>query len=774
MLPEDHDALEALLAERTAAGFDNVPLALDSKSPNLSDWSHTETFHWPAFVGKNIGNRGTDVVAIDFDDPICAQIALHVFDLAFADVGGVVFDGRPSKPVSHIYVRVPDGAPRVDKASSPFQLTNVAAPYGVSGVTYCIEVKHHRGLQAMTAPSVHPGSGEALEWSVGLGGYGGHRTPVVPSMACAEVERLLRCVWLARALAGLWGEGRRHHLCLWVGTWLHQSGVVEADASLVGYGLLRSGVVATSDASGRLRDFMRDWAVPEGSRGHRGRGGVIEVVEAVHGTFAVPLWFDRVLKVWPELAVMNGPAVAGVAGGAVSASAGAGNGGSVWVPSGAEAELARMLRECTLIATGRGSGAVHDLSRGHIASLHEYRGILGRQGRESIGPRGGVQFSHLVDIWWEDRDKRVAQGVAYLPGHPYGKVVDGVVNTFRRGRVWTTAMEEHLGSETDVSPADVGWWLRWVERVIPDEQERRWFHLWVAHLLCFPERRPGWALYMIAPKEGMGRTSLAETLGLIMGVGNARPVSMSEIKSGYTAWAGESVLRYANEAREAGQWRGTIAAQLQETITDRVLGITQKYAVAMAVPNFGGYMLFSNSLSEVHIKHMSRRYCCINNDGELPDEAERREFFACQGDDERLVAVCRWYLQQQDEASELPARAPRTETFAQVVEASATDAEFLLAEAEPLMGGVFSMSQYISWEDHVLFCTGYSKSHLVKARNQLRAAGYVALRRVRRGEKQERVYVRAVDLNKYSKFTLEEINLTLDEVDKRLKERHKR
>ncbi len=717
--------------------YDPVPIAPKQKSPFIKGWPAIEHFESKEFVGKNIGCRGTYVVPIDFDESVTAYMAVAVFRSLLGNK--LVYDGRRSRPISHIYIYVPDGAPRYTRSESPFTRGTYPCPVGVHhGSPYVIELKHHRGLQAIMAPSTHP-SGEELIW------HGSQELiPAAPTLQAPVVEQALQCVWLARALSVIWAEGRRHDMRLWAGTWLRKSGLSQAEAQLVWTAL--NSVVNTdqSQIHTHKQEFFRSWTSEDISQ-HKGFTGIQELARYVLTEQDTLKWFEQIYNVWPQLRHDTQPV-------------------DLSTPL-----LKRLTCECTLITPAQRAACVYDPEMQAMCPIPSYKQRLGRIGETTISKRGAQVFTHTVDTWLATNDKRVALDVTYSPKYRYNEIRNGLLNTFKRGGIWEDALVHYrTGDTSDVSDSEIHWFIDWVSRVIPDQHERDTLLDWIAALLLWPEKLRGWAPYMMTHVHGIGRTSLLQTIQRIMGEKNARAVCSEALQTQFNDWAASGVLRFINELRESGSVRGVASKKLHSAITDSSIMLNRKYQPVLNVDNHGGYVLIANDVGDMHLTEESRRFFCISCGTQKPTKQQEDIFFAHAEDRDSLVRLAQWLLQREPRAKALPRQAPHSNTKAHVVETSRSGSEDALIEVLSDFSIVFTMQQLIRAYDGVSASRHGDRHKMLWG--MLRSAGYTKIRshknRLRFNNDRVTVYVHQRDYLKAAKMSSDELRTLLEQNDK--------
>src|SRR5690606_37488122 len=139
--------------------------------------------------------------------------------------------------------------------------------------------------------------------------------------------------------------------------------------------------------------------------------------------------------------------------------------------------------------------------------ISKFRLEMLRNAAEEVGPRGGRRLINPVDVWLRHERLIVVDGLRMRPDQPRPTFEDN-------GRRYVNCYDPPLHlSEGGCAQAGV----EFLEHLIPDDEERRWFTQWLAFKLRYPHI-PGPAVVMVAHKTfGTGRGTLGVLLGKLFG-----------------------------------------------------------------------------------------------------------------------------------------------------------------------------------------------------------------------------------------------------------------
>ena len=209
------------------------------------------------------------------------------------------------------------------------------------------------------------------------------------------------------------------------------------------------------------------------------------------------------------------------------------------------------------------------------------------------------RFSHVDSL-----SKLVMQKVemfletTYLPGEKVGRVGKGdngqTFNTYTPGKV--------RPRKGDIKP-----WLKFLERLIPDKEEREFLEDWLATLLARPQNRPGCAVLLYSIMHGTGKGTLMDIIDPIVGPHNCSYPSADEmVESQFNSWLAYKTLVHCPEIYQGHSWKA--ANSLKAAITDKKARFNEKHEVRREIPASAWFLLNSNSSLALKLEHSDRRW----------------------------------------------------------------------------------------------------------------------------------------------------------------------
>lgn len=133
---------------------------------------------------------------------------------------------------------------------------------------------------------------------------------------------------------------------------------------------------------------------------------------------------------------------------------------------------------------------------------------------------------------------------------------------------------------------------------------------WVAHNIQKPGVKISWTPLIQGP-QGIGKTSLGNILGAIMGRHNVSVISTTDVNSQFTGWAANSCIGIFEELRMTGHNRAEVPEKLKTHLTDPWVSITKKGVDPVQVPNPTNYIAFTNHKDAVRIDKDDRRWWIV-------------------------------------------------------------------------------------------------------------------------------------------------------------------
>lgn len=237
----------------------------------------------------------------------------------------------------------------------------------------------------------------------------------------------------------------------------------------------------------------------------------------------------------------------------------------------------------------------------HDFGFHYWRGGQRRRWYPDLETLFGEAVDNDGD---DDRGIIVAEKVGFLPGQ--GEIAhdkDGcrILNMWQPP-IWSV----DLSAEVPTT---------FIEHVryLVDDDETALAHLlnFFAHLVQRPEQRPAHALLITSEAKGIGKSTLGNVLGSLVGERNTRVAQTKDLKGQFDGWLMGKMLIQVDEVYEAGNW--DLANKLKPLITERRVSVNIKYGPQTETDNFARFILFSNHPAPISIEQGDRRYFVVNS-----------------------------------------------------------------------------------------------------------------------------------------------------------------
>lgn len=230
------------------------------------------------------------------------------------------------------------------------------------------------------------------------------------------------------------------------------------------------------------------------------------------------------------------------------------------------------------------------------------------------------------------------------------------------------------GREGDVSP-----WLEHLRYLMADNEESfKHFCWWIAHVIAAPEVKILHAPVIVSEAEGIGKSTIAEMLGYILGWKNISAVEQSDLENQFNDWAASKQLVLVSEMRIEGKL--SVRNRLAQYITDKMLRVNPKNLRAYEIENVANYLMFSNFRDAAHLRDNDRRFFVTIN--ELPPKPKEyyehlRHWFFDLGGAEAVV----WWAEHYDLNQHKPyERPPETAGKLEMIENSRSNSESMIRE----------------------------------------------------------------------------------------------
>lgn len=232
------------------------------------------------------------------------------------------------------------------------------------------------------------------------------------------------------------------------------------------------------------------------------------------------------------------------------------------------------------------------------------------------------------EMWLSNKDKLTFDRVRMRPDLPLGIYEDESEQA--------TVAAKYLNSYNPPQHGAVGGdctiFFRFLETLIPNAVERKWYLQSLAHKFQHPEVR-GPAIVMVAHRTyGTGRGTLAKLIGRLFGRAYTTTVDAATFmgttyQSQYTDWLVGTLFVFVNElGKQHGKGSYAEKAQAYEMIKERFdpaateMRITAKYDRSLNSEIFATGYVFTNNWDAIPIPADDRRLAVITNGKQLDPE----------------------------------------------------------------------------------------------------------------------------------------------------------
>lgn len=155
--------------------------------------------------------------------------------------------------------------------------------------------------------------------------------------------------------------------------------------------------------------------------------------------------------------------------------------------------------------------------------------------------------------------------------------------------------------------ADVSLWLRFLEHLLPREEDRRQVMRWIATLVARPEVRMGYGLLLQSTETGTGKSTFAEIASRLVGRHNSSaPSSKMVVESDFNGWLLNKRLVTVHEIYEGGNWKA--ANKLKSLVTESYIEANTKFQATYNAPLYAHFVCCSNHTVSLSIDNKDRRW----------------------------------------------------------------------------------------------------------------------------------------------------------------------
>ena len=237
----------------------------------------------------------------------------------------------------------------------------------------------------------------------------------------------------------------------------------------------------------------------------------------------------------------------------------------------------------------------------------------------------------------------------------------------------TSAINLHVKCAIKAVKGNPEPFLRFMNYLFPNDEERQEMLRWVATIIAHPEVRMEYGVLLVSEAQGIGKTTLGTAiLAPLVGDNNVSFPGENDITNpDFNGWIAHKRLAIINEIYSGHSWKAY--NKLKSLITDKDIRFNDKYQKAYTIENWCHIYACSNSMRALKMEEDDRRWFYP----EVTEKRWAREKFVelhswLQGGG--LSIIKQWAIEFENWV--IPGqRAPMTKRKADLIEGSMTEAQ---------------------------------------------------------------------------------------------------
>ena len=247
-----------------------------------------------------------------------------------------------------------------------------------------------------------------------------------------------------------------------------------------------------------------------------------------------------------------------------------------------------------------------------------------------VGPRGGITVLNPADDWWASPDRIDVIGQRFVPRS-------------REDLVWVDdpdgasgwAVNLYRPAVLDAAAARGDVWHAFLAHLLPHEEEREWFRMWLAAKAQRPWQ-PSCAVLMHTTTQGTGRGTLFDMLRGIFGDRHCATVSAMQLfgdggQSQYNDWLERALMVFCDELLAGDDtsvnqgWKRRNAYERLKTFFDprpAPVQIVRKGYANYEGRSYASFLIASNNPNALPVSEEDRRVAVLRNTATKLEHAE--------------------------------------------------------------------------------------------------------------------------------------------------------
>lgn len=330
--------------------------------------------------------------------------------------------------------------------------------------------------------------------------------------------------------------------------------------------------------------------------------------------------------------------------------------------------------------------------------VDEFKVCYGNRWVDVPNAQGDIVRRQLPKLWLEHRNRADADEMVYAPGEEM--IIGNNVNIWR-------------GMGVEPAPGGVQWWTQWLECVLPDVSERKWFEQWLAWPLQNLGGKMTTCAFLYGP-SGVGKGWLSQMMSRIYGRENSSSIKLHDLIAGFNShWAAGQflIVEEAEDIRDNTR----VYTALKDLITNEIIEHRRKFVDSFYIDNHLNIMLQGNNLGALgKIDTFDRRLGVLSIDRasskSIANNVEYWTEMFGYVSDEGAAALYAWLLSVDCSDFDPQGEAPMTAAKRDAIELGLTVyeqfADRLLHEPESVLGDLFTGSWFSTKELYYIMLEG--------------------------------------------------------------------
>jgi hypothetical protein len=267
--------------------------------------------------------------------------------------------------------------------------------------------------------------------------------------------------------------------------------------------------------------------------------------------------------------------------------------------------------------------------------------------------------------------------VRFLPSKkPYEIILDEL------GR---EGLNTYIPANVQMRQGDISIWFEFLNKILPTPEDVEIFNKYMAHNIKYPGHKIPWGV-LIQSERGIGKQIIGMVAKYCLGESYTYEPDAEQLVSGaskFNGWMRNKLMIIVDEIRVGD--RRDLLEGLKKVVTDKRVAVESKGIDQEMEDNLANWLFFSNYKDAIPINENERRYCVFYSQLQSARAIEvagmNKDYFDRIFnwlDNGGYAHLAYWYKHFPIAQGELPNRAPKTSSYAEVIRIGRTPLEILL------------------------------------------------------------------------------------------------